>query len=158
VISDTYIRTYIRRVTAADGGNVPSTAVDRDRTCANAEGGLKNQRRATAVDGVLNAKFLRLPRVRTRLIAVSRRSLHVTTVNGRKRPQWELYFSVMPSLDGCNLQCTVIGIQLTLSHGTLKEKIAKRTINKNLRQWDWHISVHADPTSTRRPISRTAHL
>jgi len=27
--------------------------------------------------------------------------------------------------------------------------------NKNLRQWDWHISTHADPTSTRRAILRT---
>jgi len=24
--------------------------------------------------------------------------------------------------------------------------------------WDWRISIHADPTSTRRAISRTAHL
>jgi len=35
-----------------------------------------------------------------------------------------------------------------------------RPLNKlepTVRQWDWHISTHADPTSTRRAISRTAH-
>ena len=28
-----------------------------------------------------------------------------------------------------------------------------QVISKQVRQWDWHISTHADPTSTRR-----AHL
>ena len=31
-----------RRVTAVDGRNLPSTAIDRNRTCANAGNGLKN--------------------------------------------------------------------------------------------------------------------
>ena len=27
-----------------------------------------------------------------------------------------------------------------------------------VREWDWHISTHADPTSTHRAMSRMAHL
>jgi len=30
--------------------------------------------------------------------------------------------------------------------------------DKNLRQWDWDLSTHADPTATRRAILLTAHL
>ena len=48
--------------TARNARNVPSTAVDRDRTCTNAGDGPKNLTLkvcATAVDGVLNARFLR---------------------------------------------------------------------------------------------------
>jgi len=43
----------LRRVTAVDGRNVRSTAVDRDQTCANAGDGLKNLALSTlsTVDG-----------------------------------------------------------------------------------------------------------
>jgi len=51
-----------RHVTAVNGRDVPSTAVDRDRTCTNVGDSLKNLALKACYGRRRNAIFLRLPR------------------------------------------------------------------------------------------------
>jgi len=65
---------------------VLSTAVECDRTCANAWDSLKNLTKFNRLNGVLSARFLRPSPAFARSIAVDRCRRHVTTVNGRYAP------------------------------------------------------------------------